>query len=68
MDVKEILNKLGDGVKWPFVHITEDVATKVAETVVVGVRAGLSEVPVLEALLLGKSVNVNITVKLNVGS
>lgn len=62
MDIKKLIGKIGGGAVWPFRRISEEVGEELAEKVSMGVRAGLAEAPILDALFDGREIEAEVKV------
>lgn len=60
MDIKKILSKI----IWPLKKLDEETSELVAEKSAVAVHAALSEVPIVQSLLNGEEVTLEVKLKL----
>lgn len=63
-DLKALLKKIGGGVIRPFTKIDDHVAAEINEKVSVVVASALAQAPILDALLDGKAVTVDLSITL----
>lgn len=54
------MDKFLSALKWPFKTLSNDISQQVAEKAAIGAKAALGEAPILEALLAGQEVTLQI--------
>ena len=64
MNIKAFISSLGRGAQWPLRRVKEEVGEEIAEKAALAAKAALAEAPVLDALLDGKPVTVELTIRL----